>query len=83
MSLDSGYDLDTLKCIGVMTLVTPPVDEEDTLSDTTVLGAVHAMNRDSAERKLLEMVDDWLEDHGPVPEGQEIVLSFTTHIRYF
>lgn len=75
---------DLLKCVGVMILVTQPVDEfdESGLSDTIVLGAVHCMSRDSAERMLLEMVDDHLGDHGPLPEGQEIQLSFTTNIRY-
>ena len=81
----SGYVSGLLKCIGVMILVRPNEDElgnESDLSFTEVLGAVHCINRESAERQLLEMVDDHIEDHGPVPEGHEIHMDFTTYIRY-
>jgi hypothetical protein len=67
-----------------MLLVRPPVDELDEtgLSDTEVLGTVHSFNREAAERDLLGMVEDHLADYGPVPEGHEIRMHFTTYIRY-
>jgi len=77
-------DNDFLKCIGILTLVNHPVDELDEtgLSDTRVVGACHAMNKESANRQLLAMVDDYLDDHGPIQDGQELRMDFTTWIRY-
>ena len=75
---------DTKNCIGVAVLVSPPVDEldESGLSDTEIVGIVHSHNREAAYSNLLDLVDEYVADHGVIPEGQEIKLHFTTDIQY-
>jgi len=76
------YPGDLLKVIGVLILVGPPSDERATLSDTQVIGAVHSMNLEAAEKNLLNLADEYLEDNGPVPEGYELRLDFASWIKY-
>jgi hypothetical protein len=82
--MPNHFTNELLKGIGVMILVSPVADELDdtSLADVKVLGAVHSITREAADRQLLEMVDDYLAENGPVAKGHRIVLDTTTYIRY-
>lgn len=85
----SEYPGDQLKVIGVLVLVRPPVDElypdsvgGDALSDTETIGAIIGFNLAAAEKGLEEMVDDYLEANGPVPEGCELRMDYVSWFKY-